>query len=117
MVSCLSLPTLSPISSSYRVNKEGRFVYIKYHFIAEHGQKQFTGPEAIQMSGENPDYSKQELWEAIENGEEIVWNAKVQIMEPAEADANILGFDPFDVTKVWPRSQFPVRTTSTSSDR
>ncbi|CRJ99258.1 hypothetical protein BN1723_017096, partial [Verticillium longisporum] len=24
------------------VNKEGRFVYVKYHFIAKHGQKQFT---------------------------------------------------------------------------
>ena len=64
------------------------------------------------MSGENPDYSEQELWEAIDKGEEIVWNAKVQIMEPAEADANILGFDPFDVTKVWPRNQFPLRTTT-----
>lgn len=105
-------PTPVPVSSNYRVNKEGKFVYIKYHFIAEHGQKQFTGPEAIQISGENPDYSKQELWEAIENGEEIVWNAKVQIMEPADADINVLGFDPFDVTKVWPRSQFPVRTTT-----
>ncbi|KAF3912629.1 Catalase [Dactylellina cionopaga] len=29
-------------------------------------------------------------------------------MQPDEADALILGFDPFDVTKVWPRKQFPM---------
>ncbi|MCJ1353651.1 MAG: hypothetical protein MMC33_003638 [Icmadophila ericetorum] len=90
------------------VNKEGRFVYIKYHFLAKHGQKQFTAEQAIKMSGVNPDYSKQDLWEAIENGEEIIWDAKVQIMEPQEVDPELLGFDPFDVTKVWPRKQFPM---------
>ena len=43
------------------VNKDGKFVYIKYHFIAEHGQKQFTAAQAIQLSGEDPDYSKRDL--------------------------------------------------------
>lgn len=38
---------------SNRVNKDGQFVYIKYHFIADHGQKQFTWPEAIRMSGKS----------------------------------------------------------------
>lgn len=60
------------------------------------------------MCGEDPDYSKRDLWEAIEAGEEIEWTAKVQIMEPEQADVNQLGFDPFDVTKVWPRDQFPM---------
>lgn len=32
----------------------------------------------------------------------------MQIMQPEEADPSKLGFDPFDVTKVWPRDQFPV---------
>ena len=92
-----------------RVNHNGEFVYIKYHFIAKGGQKQFTGPEAIRISGEDPDYSKRDLWEAVEAGEEIEWIAKVQIMKPEDADPEKLGFDPFDVTKVWPRGQFPVR--------
>jgi catalase len=88
------------------VNKEGKFVYIKYHFIAKHGQKQFTDAEAMRVSGEDPDYSKRDLWRAIESGEEIEWTAKVQVMQPEDADPEKLGFDPFDVTKVWPRSQF-----------
>ncbi|KAM3065327.1 hypothetical protein ACMFMG_004289 [Clarireedia jacksonii] len=90
------------------VNKEGKFVYIKYHFLAKHGQKQFTQEEATRLCGEDPDYSKRELWESVENGEEIEWTAHVQIMQPHEADPNTLGFDPFDVTKVWPRAQFPM---------
>ncbi|KAF3358226.1 hypothetical protein VdG1_03003 [Verticillium dahliae VDG1] len=91
------------------VNKEGRFVYVKYHFIAKHGQKQFTDGEAVQMCGEDPDYSKRDLWTAIEKGEAIEWTAHVQVMQPEEADADKLGFDPFDVTKVWPRGRFPMR--------
>lgn len=90
------------------VNNEGIFVYIKYHFLAKHGQKQFTAPEATRISGEDPDYSKRELWNKMEKGEEVEWTAFVQIMEPEEADPAVLGFDPFDVTKVWPRTQFKV---------
>jgi len=90
------------------VNSDGGFVYIKYHFIAKHGQKQFTDPEAVAMCGEDPDYSKRDLWSTIEKGEEIEWTAKVQVMQPEEADPDKLGFDPFDVTKVWPRDQFPM---------
>ncbi|KAF9055778.1 catalase [Panaeolus papilionaceus] len=90
------------------VNSSGEFVYVKYHYIANHGQKQFTWPEAVQVSGEDPDYSKRDLWSAIERGETPTWTFNVQIMKPSEADPSKLGFDPFDVTKVWPRSQFPM---------
>ncbi|KAL6872227.1 catalase-like domain-containing protein [Trichoderma longibrachiatum] len=91
------------------VNKNGEFVYIKYHFIAKHGQKTFTDEEAVAMCGRDPDYSKRDLWDAIERGEEIEWTAYVQVMQPDQADPDKLGFDPFDVTKIWPRSQFPMK--------
>ncbi|RBR22663.1 hypothetical protein FVER53590_05529 [Fusarium verticillioides] len=61
------------------------------------------------MCGEDPDYSKRDLWEATENGEEIEWTAHVQVMDPRQADLDKLGFDPFDVSKVWPQSQFPMK--------
>ncbi|KAJ6256455.1 hypothetical protein Dda_8956 [Drechslerella dactyloides] len=92
---------------SHGVNADGKFVYIKYHFRADHGQKQFMWSEAVKVSGEDPDYSKRDLWDAIESGTPVTWTAFYQIMQPEEADAAILGFDPFDVTKVWPRKQFP----------
>lgn len=61
------------------------------------------------MCGEDPDYSKRDLWGAIERGEDPEWIAYVQVMQPEQADPDILGFDPFDVTKVWPREQFPLQ--------
>lgn len=96
------------MESADNSRQNGKFVYINYHFIAKHGQKQLSQPEAIRISGENPDYSKQQLWETIESGTEIEWTAKVQVMKPEEADPEKLGFDPFDVTKVWPRGEFPM---------
>ncbi|ETN45028.1 uncharacterized protein HMPREF1541_09904 [Cyphellophora europaea CBS 101466] len=91
------------------VNAKGEFVYVKYHFLADQGQKQFTRQEAVEMSGIDPDYSKRDLWQAIEKGEDISYTAHVQIMKPEEADPAELGFDPFDVTKVWPRKRFPMQ--------
>ncbi|KAG2414122.1 hypothetical protein HFD88_003313 [Aspergillus terreus] len=91
------------------VNAKGEFVYVKYHFLANGGQKQFTADEALRSGGEDPDYSKRDLWQAIEQGEDVSWTAHVQIMEPKQADPEKLGFDPFDVTKVWPKDLFPLR--------
>ncbi|KAK4173744.1 CATP2 small subunit catalase encoded by the catP2 protein [Triangularia setosa] len=73
------------------VNKKGKFVYIKYTFLAKHGQKQFTDSEAVVMCGRDPNYSKHDLWDAIEAGEGIEWTAYVQIMQPEQADPDILG--------------------------
>ena len=100
------------ILTLYRVNAKGEFVYIKYHFLADGGQKQFTADEALRHGGEDPDYSKRDLWQAIEKGEQLTWTAHAQVMEPEQADPGKLGFDPFDVTKVWPKDLFPVRTLS-----
>jgi catalase len=44
----------------------------------------------------------------MERGKAVDYIAHVQIMKPEEADASLLGFDPFDVTKVWPKDRFPV---------
>ncbi|KAK8040838.1 hypothetical protein PG994_013845 [Apiospora phragmitis] len=89
-----------------RIAAHADFIADHADFIAKHGQKQFTYDEAIRTMGEDPDYSKRDLWEAIERGEEPEWTTKVQIMEPEDADPEKLGFDPFDVTKVWPCDQF-----------
>lgn len=61
------------------------------------------------MCREAPDYSNRDLWGAVEKGEEIERTAHVLVMNPKQADPDKLGFDPFDVTKVWPRSQFPMK--------
>ncbi|KKZ67508.1 catalase [[Emmonsia] crescens] len=63
-----------------------------YHFLADHGQRQFTWDKAVStMSGGNADYSKRDMWSAIEKGEQISWAAHVQIMRLEEADPGTQG--------------------------
>lgn len=88
------------------VNREGEAVYIKYHFISEQGTKNFTWEEAVKMCGEDPDFAKRDLFNAIKEGDFPSWKMMVQIM-PA-ADALTYRFDPFDLTKVWPRADYPM---------
>lgn len=91
------------------INAHNEFIYVKYHFIVKDGQKTFDIDEATRTMGEDPDFSKRDLWQAIERGEQPEWTAKIQVMQASEADPEKLGFDPFDVTKVWPRDRFPMR--------
>lgn len=63
-------------------------------------------------SGINPDYSKKDMWDQIENGkagkgEFPEWTAYYQIMTAQQAESTL--FDAFDVTKVWPRDEFPLQ--------
>uniref|UniRef100_A0A0K3CG83 BY PROTMAP: gi/751835684/emb/CEL54483.1/ catalase [Rhizoctonia solani AG-1 IB] n=1 Tax=Rhodotorula toruloides TaxID=5286 RepID=A0A0K3CG83_RHOTO len=87
-------------------NKEGGSVFVKYHWICQQEKKNFTYDDAVRMCGEDPDYAKRDLWEYIENGNAARWTMKVQLMTPEEATT--VDFDPFDVTKFWPESQFPL---------
>jgi len=51
----------------------------------------------------DPDYSKRQLYSTINAGGSFKWTMKVQVMTPEEASK--VEFDPFDVTKVWPRGE------------
>jgi catalase len=62
--------------------------------------------EAIDMLGDDPDFSTRDLFEAIERGEFPKWRVCVQIMDDGQASA--FPYNPFDLTKVWPQKQFPL---------
>jgi catalase len=47
------------------------------------------------------------MFNQIESGKEPEWTAYVLTMTTAEAEKQ--SFDPFDVTKIWPRSEFPLQ--------
>lgn len=93
------------------VNKQGKRHYIKYTFKKKGGQKFMSFEDVQKYSGINPDYSKKDMWDQIENakagkGEFPEWTAYYQIMTAEQAEAT--KFDAFDVTKVWPRDEFPL---------
>lgn len=87
-------------------NAQGEYWWVKLHFKTEQGIQNFTGEEADRMRGIDPDCATRDLFEAIARGEFPAWKLKVQIMTPEQA--RTYRFDPFDVTKVWPHSEFPL---------
>lgn len=71
------------------------------------GVKNFTNEEAMMKMGEDPDFAKRDLFDHIEGGGDARWTMLIQVMQPE--DVAQVDFDPFDVTKVWPRTQFPMQ--------
>lgn len=86
------------------VNSAGQVHYCKFHFKTDQGIKNLLAAKAGQLAGDNPDYSIQDLYNAIANGNFPSWTLYIQVMTLEEAEK--ANFNPFDVTKVWPQSQY-----------
>ena len=63
--------------------------------------------EAQKMNGKNPDFHRQDLYEAIESGNYPEWELGVQMI--AEKDEFKFDFDILDATKLWPEEEVPVQ--------
>jgi catalase len=87
------------------VNAAGERFWVKYHFKTEQGIQNFTDAEATAMTAQDPDYHRRDLHDAIKRNEFPAWRLEMQIM-PFEDAANYR-FNPFDLTKVWPHSDYP----------
>jgi catalase len=89
------------------VNAAGERFWVKYHFKTEQGIENFTVAEALAMVAEDPDFHRRDLFEAIRRGDHPSWTLSVQVM-PYD-DAPSYRFNPFDLTKVWPHRDYPLR--------
>ncbi|KHJ82088.1 catalase [Oesophagostomum dentatum] len=87
------------------VNADGKPVYCKFHFKAQK-IKNLMADEAARLAGEDPDYAIRDLYNSIEKGDYPVWNFHIQVMTFEQAEK--WPMNPFDVTKVWPHSEFPL---------
>ena len=88
------------------VNEEGEAFWVKYHFKSRQGVENFTDEEATTTAGQNPDCHREDLYNAIEEGNYPIWDVKVQIMPLDEAEK--YRFNPFDLTKVWSKKDYPL---------
>jgi catalase len=59
------------------VNAEGKFVYYQMHFRADKGFKTLTNSKAAELTGTNPDYGIQSLFEDIEKGNYPTWTVYI----------------------------------------
>eukprot|EP00897_Mesotaenium_endlicherianum_P001897 jgi/Mesen1/1735/ME000139S00969 len=89
------------------VNKNDEPVYVKFHFHSDQGVQTLSSEEAKELSGIDPDAATRDLHENIAEGKYPSWTFFVQVM-PVE-DADRYKWDPFDLTKVWLKSDYPLR--------
>jgi len=88
------------------INDKNERVWVKFHFKTQQGNKTLTGIEADALKGEDPDYAQGDLVKAIGKGNFPKWTLKIQVM--TEKQAKQFKWNPFDVTKVWAHSEFPL---------
>ncbi len=86
-------------------NEKNEYFWVKYHFKTDQGIKNLTRQEAEIMRSKDPDHATRDLYDAIKRGDFPSWTLQMQIMTPEQAEG--YRFDIFDVTKVWPHSDFP----------
>jgi len=88
------------------INEAGESTFVKFHWKPKLGTHAVVWDEAQKISGKNPDFHRQDLWEAIEMGNFPEWELGVQIIP--EEDENKYEFDLLDPTKIVPEELVPV---------
>lgn len=89
------------------INEANESTFVKFHWKPKLGTHAVVWDEALKISGKNPDFHRQDLWEAIEMGNFPEWELGVQII-PQE-DENKYEFDLLDPTKIVPEELVPVK--------
>jgi len=87
-------------------NAKGERYWVKFHFKTQQGHKHYTNGEAAGVVGNSRETYQEDLYGAIDAGQFPRWKLQVQIIPEAEAEK--MSFNPFDLTKVWPHSDYPV---------
>ncbi|MBF4494187.1 catalase [Flavobacterium sp. MR2016-29] len=88
------------------INEANESSFVKFHWKPKLGTHAVAWDEAQKISGKNPDFHREDLWEAIEMGNFPEWELGVQVI-PAE-DENKYEFDLLDPTKLVPEELVPV---------
>jgi catalase len=93
------------------INAGGDRVWCKFHFKTRQSVRSLTDSSAASLIGVDRESHQRDLFEAIERQEFPSWTVKVQIM--TEEQARNYRWNPFDLTKVWAHSDFPLMEVGT----
>ena len=88
------------------INAGNERYWVKFHFATQQGIKNLTDEEAAQIVANDRESSQRDLYEAIEKKDYPRWTMSVQIMP--ENDAAKVPYHPFDLTKIWPKKDYPL---------
>lgn len=88
------------------INSEGVRHWVKFHFRTQQGIENLSDAEAETLIGKDRESHGRDLFESIERGDFPKWTMFIQVM--TDAQAKVFPFNPFDLTKVWPKATFPL---------
>ncbi|PTJ01367.1 catalase [Staphylococcus simulans] len=88
------------------LNKDNERVWVKFHFRTQQGIENFSPEEAEQVIAKDRESSQRDLFEAIEEGNFPKWKMYIQVM--TEEQARNHKDNPFDLTKVWFKDEYPL---------
>ena len=88
------------------INSANERVWVKFHLKTMQGHAHWTNAEAAEVVGRTRESTQEDLYHSIENGDFPKWQMMIQVM--TEEQAQQTSYNPFDLTKVWPHSEFPL---------
>src|SRR5436305_487252 len=88
------------------INAANERVWVKFHFRTQQGIQNLTDAEAAAIIAKDRESHGRDLLAAIEGGDFPRWPLVTQGM--TEAAARTHRHNPFDLTKVWPKAEYPL---------
>ena len=88
-------------------NDKGERHFVKFHFTPTLGVHSLVWDEALKICGQNPDFHRADLYDAISAGIYPKWKFGIQTLKESQQDD--FEFDILDATKVWPEEEIPIR--------
>jgi catalase len=81
-------------------------VWVKFHFRTQQGIENLTDEAAAAVVANDRESNGRDLFEAIESGNFPRWTLSIQVM--TEEQTRTHKHNPFDVTKVWSKADYPL---------
>lgn len=88
------------------INDKNERTWVKFHLTTQQGIENITDQEAEELVGRDRESNQRDLFESIEKGDFPKWTMSIQVM--TEEQANEMPYNPFDLTKVWSKQDFPL---------
>lgn len=88
------------------INDKNERVWVKFHLVCQQGIETLTDEEAEKITGKDREAHQRDLYESIEKGDYPRWKMFIQVM--TEEQALKMPYNPFDLTKVWYKKDFPL---------
>ena len=88
------------------INDKNERVWVKFHFRSQQGVQNLTDQEAERVVARDRESHQRDLYSAIEQGQFPKWTLYIQVM--TEEEAKKMPYNPFDLTKMWFKNDFPL---------